>query len=564
MSLPQSQDRVDATHNLALQALGAILQSGVIGERSRLRSVLRYLVTEEIEGRGDRLKAYSIGVDVIGRSEDFDPSSDSIVRVEMNRLRAALDAYYAGPGADDPLEISLPPGTYRPAFNIRKEADAETEENAAAPARRRRFWMAAVAAVVCVAAIAGYFLWDRGPSLAELDAARLDAPIVEVGEIQNLVPEPQFGYVADGLRSLLLSDLSHFRTMRVRLQPSSAQISAGDAELADFRVAGFLTRPGDAIRLQLVLIDTETLQILWSVDEALPDTYNGLHDVYIERIHEFAGAIGSPSGAIVAESLRRAEALKIGAEEERRAVYPCLLRWHAFDLTKTPGNRERARACLAAHIENDVQIGAIWAAYAMMWFLDWTLQENRSPTDLEPALVAAKRAIRLDPNGSEGHEYLGSINLALGRTIEARRHFERAAALNPSKPDIRLVLGWGSCMEGKPDEGLAGIRRGIELSPAPPGWFYITLSMCLFQTAEYDAALDAAESVVRTGDDRGVPLALAAAARAGRADAVERYRNRYNEMEGDPMGPIIGAFNVPSLIRKYQDTLVYFVEQRER
>ena len=74
-------------------SLKRILTEGSLGEKSRLRKLLSYLIREELEGHGDRLKAYAIGVDVFGRSADFDPNNDSIVRVEMTRLRQALDVY---------------------------------------------------------------------------------------------------------------------------------------------------------------------------------------------------------------------------------------------------------------------------------------------------------------------------------------------------------------------------------------------------------------------------------------------------------------------------------------
>lgn len=83
--------------------------------RSR-RSValLRYLVEMSVSGRSGEIKEYSIGVDVLGRSPHFDTRIDTSVRVEMNRLRNRLTAYYASAGANDALRISIPTGSYIP------------------------------------------------------------------------------------------------------------------------------------------------------------------------------------------------------------------------------------------------------------------------------------------------------------------------------------------------------------------------------------------------------------------------------------------------------------------
>lgn len=80
----------------------------------RNRRFLTFVVEEAMAGRGERVKAYSIGVDVFGRGLDFDPGKDPIVRIEATRIRSALNAYYEGPGAQDALRLVLRPGSYIP------------------------------------------------------------------------------------------------------------------------------------------------------------------------------------------------------------------------------------------------------------------------------------------------------------------------------------------------------------------------------------------------------------------------------------------------------------------
>ncbi|OJY38096.1 MAG: hypothetical protein BGP06_16780 [Rhizobiales bacterium 65-9] len=63
-----------------------------------MTNFLQYVVEETLEGRGRSLKGYAIAVEALGRSDDFDPQFDPIVRVEARRLRQALRSYYEGPG----------------------------------------------------------------------------------------------------------------------------------------------------------------------------------------------------------------------------------------------------------------------------------------------------------------------------------------------------------------------------------------------------------------------------------------------------------------------------------
>ena len=69
------------------------------------------------------LKEYSVAVYVFGRADNFDPSSDNIVRVEVRRVRSKLTQYYTDEGFIDPVIITIPKGTYTPIFENRESSD---------------------------------------------------------------------------------------------------------------------------------------------------------------------------------------------------------------------------------------------------------------------------------------------------------------------------------------------------------------------------------------------------------------------------------------------------------
>ena len=62
----------------------------------------------------ERLKGYSVALEVFGRPETFEPVADPIVRVEVGRLREKLCSYYDTDGMNDPIRIELPRGSYKP------------------------------------------------------------------------------------------------------------------------------------------------------------------------------------------------------------------------------------------------------------------------------------------------------------------------------------------------------------------------------------------------------------------------------------------------------------------
>jgi hypothetical protein len=93
-----------------------VLHSEYFAHAPTLAHLLSYLCEKRFAGEAHQIKEYSIGVEVFHRGSSFDQNSDSIVRVEANRLRKRLAAYYAGPGAPNLLHIAIPVGQYVPEF----------------------------------------------------------------------------------------------------------------------------------------------------------------------------------------------------------------------------------------------------------------------------------------------------------------------------------------------------------------------------------------------------------------------------------------------------------------
>ena len=101
------------------QQLQRILQSRQFVDTTRLARFLEYLVEQNAwPVTTSALKGYSIGLDVFDKPEDFDPAIDTIVRVQASKLRSRLDLYYAKEGAEDPLRILVPKGSYVPVFQV--------------------------------------------------------------------------------------------------------------------------------------------------------------------------------------------------------------------------------------------------------------------------------------------------------------------------------------------------------------------------------------------------------------------------------------------------------------
>lgn len=96
-----------------------IRRSADFDATEREHQFLAYVAEETFAGRADRIKAYSIAMEVFGRGSAFDPQNDPIVRITANHLRRSLERYYLLSGRSDQVLVSIPKGCYVPTFAFR-------------------------------------------------------------------------------------------------------------------------------------------------------------------------------------------------------------------------------------------------------------------------------------------------------------------------------------------------------------------------------------------------------------------------------------------------------------
>jgi len=96
--------------------LQAVLESRLFARSPALTHLLSYLCEKTFAGETDQIKEYSVALEVFDRRDSFDQDTDSIVRVQANRLRKRLSEYYASEGASHAIRITIPVGQYIPTF----------------------------------------------------------------------------------------------------------------------------------------------------------------------------------------------------------------------------------------------------------------------------------------------------------------------------------------------------------------------------------------------------------------------------------------------------------------
>ena len=104
------------------QEIDNIIKSHTLRGSESLCKLLQYLAKQSLEHPEAPLKEYQIATEVYGRPADFDPQTDSTIRVQAGRLRLKLTDYYAREGADDPIVVRIPKGSYHLTFEARPQS----------------------------------------------------------------------------------------------------------------------------------------------------------------------------------------------------------------------------------------------------------------------------------------------------------------------------------------------------------------------------------------------------------------------------------------------------------
>lgn len=347
--------------------LERILASPQFTNAPSIAKMLRFVVERVLDGSADRIKEYTLGVDVFDRGSDFDPRQDTIVRVQGRRLRDRLDDYYAHDGAADPVGIELPKGHYVPTFHWREPLPAPAEIIAtAAPAPspyaigpaaaepRRWTSIALVPGVALLLALGLTAAWLRKDSSATptqaASASRAtrtssqSQPSLAVLPFVDLSQARDQEYLADGLAEEILNQLAQVPAMRVIGRTSSFSFKGRNQDLREIGwkldvahlLEGSVRRDGNQLRITAQLVRANDGSHLWSKTYARE--LRDLFTVQEEIARDVASAL---SVKLDAAAFNREQGGTTSIEAHER-----LVRWRntlmseRFDIE---GDRERVR-----------------------------------------------------------------------------------------------------------------------------------------------------------------------------------------------------------------------------
>jgi adenylate cyclase len=466
---------------------------------------LRYVVDETLSGRAERIKGYSIAIEVFNREEGFS-QDDPVVRIEAGRLRRTLERYYLVAGQNDPVVINIPKGKYVPFFTWNGSmaepggVDAESLPKPSTVAdvvplqRTPMLVLSALSVLVCIGLLA---YWILGPPTSEVSArsgiASPEGPTLVIAPFANLGEGPDAKLYALGLTEELLTVLPRFKELKVfgretsetlppEIAPSHIRGNLG----ARYLLAGGVRVSDRRVRVTARLLDTNNDAILWSqtYDDDLRS--RGLFAIQSDVADRVATAVAQPYGII-------AQADAANPPPDDLDAYGCTLRFYAYRAELSVEKHAEVRECLESAVARYPSYATAWAMLSIVYLDEDRFKYNLrsgSPAPLERSLTTARRAVELDPGNTRALQALMTALFFNQQLAESLRVGEQALATNPNDTELMGEYGTRLALGGQWGRGAALLQQALFRNPGGGGYYHGMRALAAYMLQDNDTAVD--------------------------------------------------------------------------
>ncbi|MFU7527666.1 tetratricopeptide repeat protein [Qipengyuania sp. ASV99] len=493
--MPGSQGtKFDFNDQLRLETNSVL--SDLVFKRSPVQSKLLKYLAEATVRDGAAPSQFEIAVDALGKDPDFDLANDSYPRVQISRLRANLENYYARNRPQNGLRLVLEPGQYRLALIEETEPAAskiakrgsqiggsedlpETSHPAGlSPSQSSthndaRWWLAAAigVAILAIATIPVLLGWSEQSSTSA--PAELLVPSVELRANigPSAVSDQQFAGQIEMAVGQAEIQLANSFVSRMKMENSAGE--------ADYILELDFMRSGSGDQLANFRLMTNSGKTLYS-DRVEFDPDNPV--AFDSEINSALVYITSPTGAIAKDQLRL-------VDDFAQSGYGCFLQ-----IENGRANVQRTSQlvdkCIAEYPDSDYAT-YMFSRRAFAYFRDRRIagepieRSGNGWSDLNHAL-------QQDPYNAFANFLAAKIELANNDCAAARSHIERAFEKGNSYPAMMAALEaeTNSCpafRNGK-TQAESNLRTIIADNPSPDALLHLNLLIAAVSMGDLESA----------------------------------------------------------------------------
>ena len=454
-----------ASPELVKQQLQQLLKQEAFRRSPILAKFLELVVLTKLSSREDEIKEYTIAVKALGRSSDFNPQFDAVVRIHARRLRNILSEYYDANGKEDPVVISIPKGTYVPHFEMNDGKSRKLDpENAAKNGMNGH---------------------DVLPSFQNLVI-----PVVAVIPFHDLSPEQSNDDFLDAMGEQISTELARFDNLSVisfyatrKLDPALTDLKALKNDGIDYVLTGSLRLLNGTLRLNIQLMIVGTGKVLWSESFLRHQLTNeNTFDIQDEIVSQIANAIGDDPKMVSTLN-------KSGSPQdyrERNPIQEAISQY--FDYTYDYDSKKFADTLRA--MENAYEISsdnALTVSILSKMYLDqYACAVEKDTNLLEKGIELAKKAIWLDQRSQHAQKALAWGLILAGNKARGEEVVDLCISINPSASSSFSTLGLGLIMIGEYESGYAMLKQSLKLQQNASACAKLGFSLYYYQNKNYD------------------------------------------------------------------------------
>ncbi|SOC35911.1 TolB-like protein [Rhizobium subbaraonis] len=483
--------------------LAKIQGSSAFEAPERARRFLTYVVDETLQGRSDRIKAFSIAVEVFGRDASFDAQNDPVVRIEAGRVRRSLERYYLLAGQNDPIIITMPKGGYVPVFTrfggavARPQSDEGRRTSVGSPPAlpRQLAWAVVGAAAVVVAALVVYTALVRpATELARRQNSIPGKPgvaTVLIEPFKDLTDTRNSSALARGLTDEVIGQMARFREITVvtkQADPGGKEdTSQPHGGLPFYALEGSVRTDEQKIRLSVRLLDRADNSVIWSNSYDRQLQVSDVLAMETDIARSVVTALAQPYGVIFQTDAARL----LQSPPDDWDAYACTLSYYGYRANLDSRSHAAVQNCLLRAAEKYPDYATAWALLSLTYLDEYRFRYHlRSPAvaSIDRAAETAKRAVELDPENLRALEAEMLAYFFQGNVETALSIGARGISINPNDTEFAAEYGFRLALAGEWDRGCAMVSDALGANPGPLGYFEAALAVCAYVKGDYGAA----------------------------------------------------------------------------
>jgi TolB-like protein/class 3 adenylate cyclase len=429
---------------------------------------------------GERI--YGDGVNIAARLEGLaTPGGICISKTAFDQIERKLPYGYEFIGDQTVKNISKPVGAYRVMLLPRVTVAGEAEKEKPAPGRRKALLIGAAALVIVVIAVGIWQFYLKGPTVEPASEEKMAFPLPEKPSVAvlpfvNMTGDPNQDYLADGISENITTALLAIpdifvidRNSALRFKEKSVKVKEVAEELGvHYIVEGSLQKAGEQIQLTTRLLDPSKGRIFWT--ESYKKDLNDISEVQDEiTIHILK--------AIYTESIHGADAkFTFGTKSIEAMNYFRKGRDHL--LSGGCQGYGKAIEWNKKALEIDPGYAAAWASLAQAYHLVILNGCGSGRSDLYALRTdCLAKALEIDSNIPRVHSIFAEIYQENGHYEMAIKQLDDAIDKNPNSAELYFKYGQLLSEGGRAKQGIALIKRAIQLNPFYPCYYLGGLSL---------------------------------------------------------------------------------------